>query len=153
MNRREFVKKSLGGIVVGSIPYIGCSKNPVKYPVDIDFDTISKGYSSDIEEEKSFVINNDAEWNKMWKEAFERQFSAPPSVPNTDFLENTVLAVYMGERPTTGYEINISDITESNNAIFVKVSEKTPQGGTGLAFTQPYHIVKVAKFKKPVIFK
>ena len=29
MNRREFLKKSLGGIVVAGIPFIGCSKNPV----------------------------------------------------------------------------------------------------------------------------
>ena len=29
MNRRQFLKKSLEGIVIGSIPFISCSKNPV----------------------------------------------------------------------------------------------------------------------------
>jgi len=30
MNRREFLKKSLEGIVIASIPFISCSKNPVE---------------------------------------------------------------------------------------------------------------------------
>jgi len=46
MNRRNFLKKSLEGIIIGSIPLISCSKNPVeselddiyKYPVP-DYDS------------------------------------------------------------------------------------------------------------------
>ena len=160
MDRREFLKKSLEGIIVG-IPLIyNCSKNPVVYFIPVDFETIGKGNMSTINEKKSFVINNLTEWNKMWEEAFERLFSPPEyflNVPNTNFSRHTILAVYMGEFPTWGYEINILDITESNNATFVKVSEKTPQGSVyhlskQLLSTNPYHIVKTTKLKNPVIF-
>ena len=129
MNRREFLKRSLGGIVTG-IPLISCSKNPVEYSFPVDFEIISKGNMSTIKEKKSFVINNYTEWNEMWKEAFEGLFSAPENllnVPNTNFSKYTILAVYLGECPTSCYEIDISDITASTEAIFVKVSEKTPQ--------------------------
>jgi hypothetical protein len=156
MNRREFLKKSLEGIVIGVPLLCNCEKNPVKYSIPIDFETISRGHISTIKEKKSFVINNSIEWNKMYKEAFEGLFSPPENlinVPNTDFLKYTLLAVYMGECPTSGYEIDVSDITESNKAISVKVSEKNPQGSVYHLPTQPYHIVKTTKLKKQVIFE
>lgn len=157
MNRREFLKKSLEGIIIGSISLISsCGKNPVEYFITVDFETIGKGNMSTIKEKKSFVINDYTEWNKMWEEAFERLFSPPEyllNVPNTYFSRYTILAVYMGEFHIWGCEINISDITESNNAIFVKVSEKTPQGDFHYLSINPYHIVKTTKLKKQVIFE
>ena len=157
MNRRQFLKKSLEFILICSILLIfSCWKNPVEYSIPVDFETIGKGNMSTINEKKSFVINNLTEWNKMWEEAFKEFFSPPEyllNVPNTYFSRYTILAVYMGECPTSGYEIDISDITESNNAIFVKVSEKTPQGDFHYLSTHPYHIVKTTKLKKQVIFE
>jgi len=156
MNRREFLKKSLEGIIIGVPLLCNCEKNPIKYSIPIDFETIGKGPVSTIKEKKSFVINNSIEWNKMYKEAFEELFSPPmglADVPNTNFSKYTILAVYMGECPTSDYETNISDITESNNAISVKVSEKTPQESVYHLPTQPYHIVKTTKLKKQVIFE
>ncbi len=73
MNRREFLKKSLGGIIIGSIPLIsGCSKNPVTYELKnifVDKELVadafgnsdgfaSKDESDDIE--KYFMSNNEA---------------------------------------------------------------------------------------------
>jgi len=109
MNRREFIK-TLEGIVIaggiGSIPLIsGCGeKNPVGYSIPVDFETISKGYWSGIDEKKFLVINDYKEWNKIWEETFEHR-SPRPNVPNIDFLDYTVLAVYMGSCSTGGFAI------------------------------------------------
>ena len=57
MNRREFLKKSIGGVVLSSIPLIsGCEKNPVSY----------NGYGAiSIKTEKSTYIWQQEESNKV----------------------------------------------------------------------------------------
>ena len=46
MNRREFLKKSLEGIIIGSIPFINrCEKNPVKSTLQTDYFPLKVGNS------------------------------------------------------------------------------------------------------------
>ena len=45
MNRREFLKKILEGIVIGSIPFINSCKNPVKFTQQTDYFPLKVGNS------------------------------------------------------------------------------------------------------------
>lgn len=54
MNRREFLKKSLEGVVIGSIPFINSCKNPVKFTQQTDYFPLEVGnswtYSPELEQ-------------------------------------------------------------------------------------------------------
>ncbi len=154
MDRREFLKRGLGGIVVGSVLLVsGCGKNPVKYSVNIDLHKIKKGTHSGMRKKENFVFNHFTEWNEVWKKTFKIYTPSIPDTPNVNFLAYEVLAVYMGFCPNTGYEISIIEIIESNNNTTVKVSETFKGGDQVNVATHPYHMVYTAKLKKPVIFE
>jgi hypothetical protein len=69
-----------------------------------------------------------------------------------DFSKYEVIAVFDEVRNYGGYSIDITKITQTNNRIYVKV-EQLKKGGLNAAMTQPYHIVKIVKSDKEVIFQ
>ena len=92
-----------------------------------------------------YVINTADEW----ADVFER---SPP--PEIDFSETTVIAVFMGRRPTGGYGIEVKEIIDTGFLVVIKVEQTSSGKGCVLAqvITSPYHIVKVDKIDKSVRF-
>ena len=82
----------------------------------------------------------------------QRTYHIPPYAPN--FERETVIAVFQGTRFTTGYEVEITDIveTESNVLVKSKLSEPTDTLA-GLTLTSPTHIVVCKKIEKRVRFE
>ncbi|MCD6264029.1 hypothetical protein DRO56_02670 [Candidatus Bathyarchaeota archaeon] len=72
-----------------------------------------------------------------------------------DFSNTTIIAVFMGEFSTGGYEIEIKEVIDVGSSILVKVEKTYPGRGctTTEAFSQPYHIIKLQKIEKPVTFR
>lgn len=64
-----------------------------------------------------------------------------------DFSNQSILVVYLGERNTGGYSIDISNIYWNKNNLIVQTSETKPQKGemVTMAITNPYCIVKIPK--------
>jgi len=62
--------------------------------------------------------------------------------------------VCQGKRSTGGYSIEMIKITENENTLEVFVKNVSPGPGCGLtqAVTCPFHIIKVPKMDKEVIF-
>ncbi len=117
------------------------------------FQTISKGYYSGQGEAAYYVIENEDEWTDIWNQhrgIFVPQL--PP--PEVNFSGTTVIAVFMGEFNTGGYEIEIKEILDVNQYMEVKVEKTYPGKGCAvtLAFSQPYHIVKIEKSDKEITF-
>lgn len=64
-----------------------------------------------------------------------------------DFSNQSILVVYLGERNTGGYSIDVSNIYWNKNNLVVQTSETKPQKGemVTMAITNPYCIVKIPK--------
>ncbi len=72
--------------------------------------------------------------------------------PPVDLRERTVIAVFMGMRPTGGYSVEITDTEEKDGQLLVYVSLKSP-GENCIniqAFTYPYQIVSIKKTNLPI---
>ncbi|OGS27525.1 MAG: hypothetical protein A2297_03445 [Elusimicrobia bacterium RIFOXYB2_FULL_48_7] len=100
--------------------------------------------SSGIKSKKSVVIRTQAEWQELW-EAHTKNISPMPPLPDVDFTKCLVVAVFMGEQKSGGYGIQITDIQESEDNIFIEFTETVPAKGSVAAqqLTQPYHIIVV----------
>jgi hypothetical protein len=65
-----------------------------------------------------------------------------------------VLAVFMGEQPTSGYRIDIIEVTENANSLEVQYVKHKPRPGEPVAqvLTRPFCLAKIEKIDKPVRF-
>jgi hypothetical protein len=119
---------------------------------ELSFDTIEKGFYSTYKEKKNLVINSEEEWSELWQEMNSNDENKSNAIPSINFNEEQVIAVFQGEKNSSGYEISIKKIVETNDSIKVFVEETIPGENceTLTVITSPYHIVKI---KKPLIEK
>lgn len=130
----ECEKKCVTGIISGD---------------ELKFETIIKGVSSSQAERKDYVIKSQSEWMPILQKA-SAELPAP-----IDFTKDMAIAVFQGVKSTGGYRIEISKIIEKENAIEISVRDISPGRGCMVtqATTNPYHVVKVSRSDKEVIFK
>jgi len=119
----------------------------------IGFQTVGKGSVSGYENSAYYVINNADQWADIWNEHVKNLFPQP-SLPDVDFSRSTIIAVFMGLCRTTGYGIEVKEIVDTGLSVVVKVEKTYPGEGcvVGEMLTYPYHIVKVDKISKYILF-
>jgi len=87
--------------------------------------------------EKQALIGSQAELDQFFDGA------APIAI---DFTQGFIFAIALGERRTTGFAVNVTNISQDTNGIMAGVvtvtyEETMPQGSTGDQITNPYTIV------------
>lgn len=120
----------------------------------INFQLIGKGnLTGNYTAQQNTVITNTTQWNN-----FLNQIDGQNNHPSTDFTETNidfnqfmVIVVIDAVYPNGGYSVDIMTVDENSQNIEVDV-EKLLQGNVTTVVTQPYHIVKIPKILKPVIF-
>lgn len=112
--------------------------------------TIEKGANSNVDDRLTASARTEAEWTALWK---KHNFDKP--VPRVDFSKEIVVAVFMGSRPTAGFEVEIMSAEERDGALVVAYREAAPKAGAVSAqvLTAPYHIAAVPKASGPVRFQ
>lgn len=119
------------------------------------FQTVAQRAMSGINTKEDHVVTDDKQWSSLWAKIHSDE-SMVPNMPQIDFSTGTLLAVFMGEKNTGGFGIEIKEVIDTGKQIVALVEEITPQEGgmVTMAFTSPYHIVKVENPEgKPVVFK
>jgi PrcB C-terminal len=112
--------------------------------------TIDKGEQSNIDEARQVVVRTDAEWTKLWQ-----QHSSARQRPTVDFAKDMIVGVFMGSRPSAGYNISIVSTFAKDGNVIVQYRESTPRPGTMTAqvLTFPYHLVAIPKAAGDVRFE
>ena len=77
----------------------------------IPFVNIERGSNSGVRERKFLVIKTEAEWKTLWQTHAQPQAPAK-ELPRVDFDKEMVVAVFLGEKPTGGYRVEITAIEE-----------------------------------------
>ena len=112
---------------------------------NISFETIEIGYTCAHSERRDYVIQTQQEWDDLCSSS---------DAPGIDFSSNIVLAVYMGEQFTGGYHIEITNISENvfYISVYIRETRPSPNQLVTMALTQPYHIVKLNRTPKFIVF-
>lgn len=110
-------------------------------------------YYSQAKESKHFVISGAAEWQRIWQHTYAKR-QPLPEVPNVDFSKHIVLAAFLGQQRTGGYDIRITRVTRTVGGATVHVWETRPEPGGMVtqALTAPVHFVVVPKVDGKVDF-
>jgi len=126
-----------------------------KLETPLSLATVARGYRSGIHEPLQIVVRNQDEWNAIWQRhsSIDRN---PRSAPSIDFNREMVVGVFLGEKRTGGYELEILRGEKRNSSLYFYYREKSPTAGAIVTqvLTQPFHLVKVAQYQNvQVIFR
>lgn len=112
--------------------------------------TVAQGASSGVEEPRQVVVRSPAEWDTLWK-----SHAGPQAAPAVDFSTSMVAAVFLGERPTGGYRVEIVGVRREKDALVVEYVERAPGAADIVTqiLTSPFHIVKLPQFNGPIRFR
>ena len=111
--------------------------------------TVEKGQRSGIREALQTVIRNRDEWNAFWKR--HASTNTPPALaPIVDFDREMVVGIFLGEKSTGGYEVEIVRAERRDSSLYFYYREESPPPNAMVtqALTQPFHLVNITKDQK-----
>ncbi len=108
-------------------------------------ETIAKASMSNIDDARQAVVSTEAEWATLWR---QHDFDKP--APKVDFTRRTVVAIFLGSRPTAGFDVEIVGTKQEGDTVFVEWAEVRPQERALLAqvLTSPAVIASIPKAGK-----
>lgn len=136
--------------IILSITLLSCSsgkdKSNVKYKV------LHSGQNSSIESKEYILIEN----NDDYISAIEKlniDESDFESLLNVDFKSSNVCVLFLGQRSSGGYSIEIDYIKKKEKYLYIKTKEITPDKHSNVitVITHPYCIISLPKNKNIVI--
>lgn len=156
-NRRTFILTSIGSLTGGLV-----AVQAQQFEQPLPFDTIRKEKGSAISEKRTYVINTNKEWKKLWN-AMNGFLSEPLPLPEVDFENKMLIAVFQGYQASIA-NITITDIIKRGNNLTVKVKEvvlgkyiSPPCPPITANVITPFHIVMLDKigksFRKRIVFE
>lgn len=115
----------------------------------IPFETVEWSEMTDIEEPQNVIVRDFEGWLELLGIPPELAPVVRVAVP-VDFNERSLLAVFAGEKPTSGFGIEITGVTERGDHIHVDVVESLPGVISNPVLTYPQHLVSIPKTDLPV---
>ena len=109
------------------------------YPYQVLAEGDFSGVRSPMEE----IIDNNVEWQQFWRLHMSRT-SSPEPVPQVDFASFVVVALFAGDKPSSGYSITIVAVTEKDSDVRIDYRIEG-SGGPLQILTQPFAILKLQK--------
>ncbi|MBC9715771.1 protease complex subunit PrcB family protein [Streptomyces sp. TRM66268-LWL] len=111
---------------------------------EIAFRTLVCVVWSRVQEAVALDVRTESAWADLWRRATGNQSASAPA-PGVDWSRDFVLFVATGERPSTGYRVEIRRVVRRGRVMHVYVVESVPPPGavTGCAITNPLHAVAV----------
>jgi hypothetical protein len=113
-----------------------------------------QGDSSGIADYREIVIKDDGAWAALWKE-HQSHMGIPAPVPPINFKESMVVGLFVGERGSSGFTVQLTEMKVTKDEVVIYYVETTPaSGGIQLTvMTQPYHLKIIPRSNVPVKFK
>ncbi len=114
------------------------------------FRIIDKGAQSGVDDAQQVVVRTADEWAKVWQ---HHGLDRPR--PKVDFAREIVVGVFMGSRPTAGFDVEIVGVASEGGVTIVRYREKMPSRDaiTAQVITSPYVLAAIPKTSGEVRFE
>jgi hypothetical protein len=112
----------------------------------VPFRTLARGYQSGVATAAIEVAHNADEWRALWTRHTAVTLPRPP-LPDVDWSKEMVVSVALGERPTAGFALEITQVALDKGVLHVVAVEKKPAKDAivPMVITQPYHMIATAR--------
>jgi hypothetical protein len=113
------------------------------------FTNLVKGNISEQQLARQVAVRTAAEWKALWKD-----HASATKMPEVDFAKQMVVGIFLGSKPSEGYDVEIVNVREEGKDLIVEYVEKQPGRGTLAAqiLTEPFHLVTVPRHTGAVRF-
>lgn len=120
----------------------GCETRPKEDLPRIPFTTIDMGVHSGFTDAMWGTVRDADTWARLW-ERHTLGRVPPPEPPQVDFSREMVFMYFAGQRPTSGYTVEIVEVLGGEDLWQARVVEHQPARGSFVSqvLTQPYHII------------
>ncbi len=136
-------------VVVGAAPTGKKNREPVP-PTMEEW----KGVYSGITEGKTLVIMDPPQWKGLWEEHSQIEVPPPP-IPAINFNLKRVVGIFLGERPSGGYSVEVVSVRTQGTLVVVSWREKRPPPGymSASVMSSPYYLKVIPRSNAPVLFE
>jgi len=112
----------------------------------IAYEVLLEGTFSGIREPLQKVISTNEEWEDLWKKHVSVIVPQPP-VPEIDFENTVVAAIFAGEKNKSGYQVRLKEVVSQGKDVVLryKMVEPPENSFTLSVITQPFLFVKIPK--------
>lgn len=139
----------LGVAILGAGILVSCRSGAKREPLALPMLTLAQGTQSGVAEAMCVVIRSEEELAALWRRHGNLQVPLPEP-PSIDFEAAMVVAVFLGQRPSTGYRVEIKQIDHAPavngepSSLMVRAvqAEPTPDAIVAQVVTAPFHIVQ-----------
>lgn len=109
---------------------------------------------SQIQNEETLTIRTQDELMAFWVRHRGAQ-DGGAAMPVVDFSTQMLVGVFLGARPSSGYEVRIENVQQTPQGLVVEYREETPPQGTfgATVMTYPHELKVVPRSDLPVQFK
>ena len=113
-------------------------------------DTIARDSLSGVDMPRQAIARTDSEWSALWQ-----QHAGGKPLPKVDFGKRTVVAVFLGSRPSAGYGVEVVGARQESKTLIVEWRELRPSADSLLAqvMTSPAHVVSIPRFDGDIKFE
>ncbi len=111
------------------------------YTETIKFTTIDRGTNSEYSEGGVEVITRIENWRFLWQ-----KHKPTTPVPVVDFGQYQIVAVFMGEQPSSSYNMQITKVGMNKSGTIDLKVDYTLKGNAldNSVLQQPYHIIQIS---------
>jgi hypothetical protein len=112
----------------------------------VGYDVILEGTYSGMRDPLAKVITDKAEWEELWRK-HASVLVPPPPIPIIDFSSSVMVAIFTGEKKTSGYRIVVKSVAAKDQNIEVTYHETEPPKNSFVlqVITQPFLLMRVSK--------
>lgn len=114
---------------------------------EVFFDHLASGSGATVGTDASWrLLGSQDAYLQAWNSANGTQLSPAPA-PAVDFSRETVLALFMGQRPSGGYSVSVEAMRQVGSEVYVDVRFSEPAPGTMVsqALTSPWTMVRILR--------
>jgi hypothetical protein len=122
----------------------GCETRPDEELPRVAFVTLDQGVHSGISDGMWGTVRDADTWVQLWERHTLGQIP-PPAPPQVDFSKHMVFMYFAGQRPTSGYTVEVVEVLGGEGLWRARVVEHRPARGSFVTqvVTQPYHIIRL----------
>ena len=111
---------------------------------------VAQGDMCGIDQARQLVVRDAAAWQELWKSAAPQK-----PLPSVALATRTILAIFAGSRPTSGYRVDVRRVRRDGAGLVVEYVELKPGPDTMTAqiLTAPFVIVQIPRFDGDIRFE